>query len=174
MALTGGVRRLPGGGVRVRLSTRERELLASLPAQLRPLLSGQSDLETPTGRVRDRLFPAAYDDPLDQLEYSELVGPQVSEDRLAAVEDFARTLEGGTTRRLTWSTDLTPDESAAWLSALNDARLTLAMVVGIRDDGEWQRGPDRTDPTSVALYYLGWLQEELLAALMGTLDEDPS
>lgn len=171
MALLGPIRRLPGGGVRVRLSTRERELLASLPAQLRPLLAGEHDLDTPAGPVRGRLFPAAYEDPLDELEYQELVGTQPTSDRLVAVEDFARSLQGGSARRGWWTRDLDPDEASAWLSALNDARITLAMVVGITDEGQWGRGPDRSDPTSVALFYLGWLQDQLLAALSGALDE---
>ena len=170
MALPGGVRRLPGGVFRVRLSTRERDLLAALPAQLRPLLSGASDLATPTGRVTDRLFPSAYDDPLDELEYRDLVGTQIGEDRLAAVEDFARTLEGGTTRRSTWTAELTGEQAEAWLSALNDARLTFATVLGVTDESAWEHGPDRRNPTSVALHYLGWLQEELLGALSGTSD----
>jgi Domain of unknown function (DUF2017) len=171
VALLQGIRRLPGGRYRIRLTTRERDLLRSLPDQLRPLLSGERDLDTGAGWIRGRLFPAAYDDPVDELEYRELVGTSVTEDRLAAVEDFARTLDGGTTRMGMWSAVLTTDEADAWLSALNDARLTLAMVAGITDESAWTHGPDRTDPTSIALYYLGWLQEELLAALMGTLED---
>jgi hypothetical protein len=170
LALARPIRRLPGGGVRVRLTVRERDLLASLPGQLRPLLAGEHDVQTPAGLVSGRLFPAAYEDPLDQLEYTELVGNQVSEDRLAAVEDFAATLAGGSLRRSWWSCELDADQAAAWLSALNDARLTFAMVAGITTEDHWRRGPNPSDPTSVALYYLGWLQEELLAALTGTLD----
>lgn len=166
-----GIRRLPAGGYRVRLGTRERDLLRSLPGQLRPLLSGESDLDTASGWVRERLFPAAYDDPVDELEYRELVGTDPSQDRLAAVEDFARTLDGGTVRRGSWSADLTPEQADAWLSAINDARLTLAMVVGITDESRWTAAAARSDPTTVALAWLGWLQEDLLHALMTTLDD---
>lgn len=173
MALTHGIRRLPGGGIRVRLSGRERDLLRSLPDQLRPLLAGERDVVTDAGRLSDRLYPSAYDDPLDELEYRELIGTSVSSERLAAVEAFARTLDGGTARRLTWSTHLDADEAHAWLSALNDARLTLAMVVGVTDESVWDRGPSTGDDRSLALYYLGWLQEQLLAALSGTLQDDP-
>ncbi len=172
MALLSPIRRLPGGGVRVRLTVRERELLASLPAQLRPLLAGEHDLDTPAGTVRQRLFPAAYSDPLDEMEFQELVSTQISSDRLAAVEDFAETLQGGSVRRSWWSRELDAEQAAAWLSALNDARLTLAMVVGVTSEDHWSTRPDRSDPTSVALYYLGWLQDQLLGALMGSLDED--
>jgi len=166
------VARLPGGGVRVRLAHRERDILRTLPQQLRPLLSGEDDLDTPAGWVRERLFPSAYEDPLDEYDYRELVGTTVPDQRLAAVDDFARTLEGGRLRRLTWTTDLSADEAHAWLSAINDARLTLAMVVGVTDESVWERGPVSTDPTSVVLHYLGWLQESLLNALMRGLDQD--
>ncbi len=171
MALGRGVRRLSEGGYRVRLGTRERDLLRSLPGQLRPLLSGDRDLDTGSGWVRERLFPAAYDDPMDELEYRQLVGTSPADDRLAAVEDFAATLDGGAVRRGVWTADLTPEQADAWLSALNDARLTLAMVVGITDESQWRRAAARTDPTTIALTWLGWLQEELLTALMTTLDD---
>lgn len=166
------VRRLPGGGVRVRLTHREREILRALPQQLRPLLSGEQDLDTAAGWVRERLFPSAYEDPLDEYDYRELLGTTVPDQRLAAVEDFARTLDGGRLRRLTWTIDLSADEAHAWLSAVNDARLTLAMVVGVTDESVWQRGPDSADPTNIVLHYLGWLQESLLNALTHALDEE--
>jgi len=46
------------------------------------------------------------------------------------------------------------------------------MVVGVTDESVWERGPVSTDPTSVVLHYLGWLQESLLNALMHGLDQD--
>lgn len=172
MALVHGVRRLPGGGVRVRLSGREREILRSLPARLRPVLADEED---PQG-VRSRLFPPAYDDPEEEAEYRELVGEGLVEERVAAVDVFARTLEGGRTGRLAWTVDLSADDAAAWLSAVNDVRLLLAAVVGVTSEDAWETGPDRRDPTSVILWYLGWLEEELVAALAGDLpdDGDPS
>lgn len=173
MAFRHGVRRVAGGGVRLRLGVRERDVLATLPDRLRPLLAGDSDLVTDLGRVRDRLFPDAYPDPLDEMEYRELVGSSVSDERLAAVDAFAATLRGGDVRRSTWTRELTADEAHAWLSAVNDARLTLAMVVGVDDESAWQRGPRRGDLDSALLWYLGWLQEELLGALAGALDDAP-
>lgn len=173
MALASGVRRLAGGAVRVRLTTRERDVLRTLPAQLRPLLQlGGGDPDRAPNALQRRLFPHAYaDDPLAELEYRALVGDAISEDRLAAVDDFARTLDGGSVWLLTWSVVLTAAQADAWLSALNDARLTLATIVGVTDESVWEGGPDRTDSASVLLWYLGWLQEQLLAALMGSLDE---
>lgn len=164
--LPSGVRRLDTGGVRVRLTPRERDLLRSLPVQLRPLVAGERDLDTSVGWVGQRLFPAAYEDPLDDYDYRELVGSSISDERAAALDAFAETLEGGTARRFTWSVDLDEERAHAWLSAVNDARLVLAMVLGVTEDGDWADRVREGDPTGMVLAYLGWLQEELLTALM--------
>lgn len=169
MARRSGVRRTADGGVRVTLTTRERDLLRSLAPQLRPILAGEQDLDTAGGWVRERLFPPAYADPLDEMEYRELVADDLAQERLAALEAFAATLDGGSQGRLAWSTSLDADQAQAWLSATNDARLTLAMIVGVTAESEWERGPRPDDPTSIVLHYLGWLQEQLLAALSGHL-----
>jgi hypothetical protein len=164
-----GVRRLRGGRVRVRLSGRERQLLRSLPAQLRPILSGEQS----SPELRERLFPPAYDDPEAEREYRALIGDTLAEERLAALETFARTLESGEGGTLLWTVELSPEDTAAWLSAINDARLTLGALLGISDERQWEAGPDRRNPTSLALYYLGWLEEELVEALMSELPDSP-
>lgn len=167
MALGHGVTRLPDGGVRVRLTPRERALLQSLPAQLRPMLSGETD---PAG-VRERLFPRAYDDAEHDEEYRDLVADSLVEERLERLEAFARTLDGGHGGRLTWTVELSADDAHAWLSALNDARLTLGVLLGITEESQWEQSLEEDNPSSVALYYLGWLQEQLVAALMTGLQE---
>ena len=155
------------GGVRVRLSQRERNLLQSLPDQLRPLLGG--DPAAPT--VAARLYPPGYDDEKLEAEYRDLVGSDLVTQRVAAMDAFARTLEGGTLTRGRWVAELDAEAAAAWLSAVNDARLILGELLGITDESDWEGGPTDDNPTSVIMYYLGWLQEELVAALMGTLPE---
>lgn len=168
MGLLHGVGRLPDGGVQIRLSSRERELLRSLPDQVRPLLTG--DAEAP--EIQARLFPRAYDDPEAEAEYQRLAAETISAERIAAIEAFAETLEGGETGWLTWQVQLSAEQADAWLSALNDTRLTLAMLVGIRSEEDWEQGPDESDPSSVALWYLGWLQEQLLGVLTGGLEDE--
>lgn len=164
-----GVRRLAGGRVRVRLSGRERQLLRSLPAQLRPILAGEQD---PEG-VRDRLFPTAYDDPAEEREYRSLIGDALAQERLAALDTFARTLDAGEGGALLWTVELSADDAEAWLSAINDARLTMGVLLGIDDEQQWEAHLGRRDPASLALLYLGWLQEELVAALMSALPDSP-
>jgi hypothetical protein len=161
-----GVRRLPGGGVRVKLGNRERDLLRSVPDQLRPVLTGEVETD-----ARKRLFPRAYHDDEADEEYRDLVGESLVAERVERLEAFARTLDEGHEGRLWWSVELSADDAHAWLSALNDARLTLGVLLGITDESQWEQGVDQSNPSAVALAYLGWLQEELLRALMETLPD---
>jgi hypothetical protein len=167
-----GVRRLRGGGLRVTVGAREHEALRSLPAQLRPIVAGDAGTDL-ADRVRARLYPRAYDeDELDE-EYRELVASGLAEQRLEQLETFARTLAAGTIARGRWRVDLDSDEAHAWLAVVNDTRLVLGSLVGITGEEQWAEGPDEDDPASVMLWYLGWLEEELVQALMGSLPEDP-
>ncbi|MDP8977018.1 MAG: DUF2017 domain-containing protein [Actinomycetota bacterium] len=160
-------RSLPDGGLRVRLGWRERELLVDTARRLRPVLTGDEDLP----RARERLFPPAYDDPRAEAEYRGLVGDSLVEERVAALDAFVATLEGGQTRLFAWSATLDAEQAAAWLSATQDLRLILAERLGVTDESHWETGPDLGDRFSLLLYYLGWLQERLLAALAGRLPD---
>jgi hypothetical protein len=167
VAFTHGIRRLSNGRFRVRLSARERELLRSISPQLRPIVAGEDDVAD----ASTRLFPRAYDNMEMEMEYRDLVGTSIADVRVAALDAFAETLDLGTTSRLGWSVSLDADQASAWLSAINDCRLVLGTVTGVDDEGKWDEGPDDDDPNSVALFYLGWLQEELVAALAQELPE---
>lgn len=162
-----GIVATAGGGVRVRLSQRERELLQSLPEQLRPLLTG--DHAAPA--VAARLYPPGYDDAKLEEEYRSLIGDDLVTQRLAAMDAFAQTLDGGATTRGRWSVELDAETADAWLSAINDARLIFGELLGITSETDWESGPSDDNPASVVMYYLGWLQEELVTALMGALPE---
>lgn len=167
MGLTSGIRRVRGGGIRVRLSERERDLLRSLPEQMRPALSGSTDV----AGVSERLFPPAYDDPEADREFRRLVGDDLRDERMSSLDTFARTLEGGSSSALGWTATLEPAEADAWLSAVNDTRLVLGCLLGITDEHNWEAGPDASDSGGAVLYYLGWLQEQLVEALAGGLPD---
>jgi hypothetical protein len=162
-----GIVATAGGGVLVRLSQRERELLQSLPDQLRPLLAGDDTAPN----VSARLYPPGYDDEQLEAEYRELIGSDLVAQRLGAMDAFAQTLAGGTVTRGRWTTQLDAESAQAWLSAVNDARLILGQLLGITDESDWEHGPSDDNPTSVVMYYLGWVQEELVTALMGALPD---
>ena len=162
-----GVIPVAGGGLEIRLSVRERDLLRSLPQQLRPLLAGEEPAPTLTGR----LYPPGYDDPDMEAEYQELVGSDIKAQRLAALDAFDATLAEGTVTRGRWAVTLNSEEAEAWLSAVNDARLILGGLLGITEESQWEDGPSEDNPASVVMYYLGWLQEDLVAGLMAALPE---
>lgn len=167
MAWSRGVHRIDDG-VEVIIGADERDALRSVPPRLRAIV--ESSDPTPTAeQVRERLFPRAYEDAEADAEFRSIAEPDLVQGRLDALDTFLRTLDEGTDRGRRWQVRLTGEEAEAWLSVVNDARLVLAGTVGITDESDWDRGPDHDDPASVMLFYLGWLEEELVTALTGTL-----
>ena len=142
-----------GGGVELRLSREERSLLAGVVAELRALLEG-----APGDPSLRRLFPPAYDEAEDESAYRELMGGELLEGRLAALELVAQTLE---------RERLSADEAASWLRALNDLRLVLGTRLDVREDtfADELRRDDPRAPALAIYAYLSWMQEQLISAL---------
>ncbi len=160
------------GGVALRLSRRERDLLRSLPGQLRPLVTGEEAAPT----VSSVLYSRGYDDDELEEEYRSLAGDDIVAQRVGALDVFAATLEGGVERDGVWRAELDASDAAAWLSAVNNGRLVLAALLGITDESQWERPPADDNPAGIVLNYLGWLETELVDALMSTLpdQDDPA
>jgi hypothetical protein len=152
------VQRTRSGQYRLRLPPQEREILRSLPRQLRELL----DTDDPALR---RLFPPAYeDDPDRQAEYEGLVSPELTRDRLDALAIVERTVD---------ASRLTEEEITAWLGALNDLRLVLGTRLDVTEE-LYEEGLPEGDPRSPAFAlfaYLGWLEEQIVEALASGLPE---
>jgi len=142
-----------GGGVELRLSREERSLLAGVVAELRALLEG-----APGDPSLRRLFPPAYDEAEDESAYRDLMGGELLEGRLAALELVAQTLE---------RERLSADEADAWLRALNDLRLVLGTRLDVREDtfADELRRDDPRAPALAIYAYLSWMQEQLIEAL---------
>jgi Domain of unknown function (DUF2017) len=145
------VKRLRGGRFRLRLSPQERDLLRTLPAQLRELLP------TDDPSIR-RLHPPAYEDDADrEAEYRRLVRDDLLRQRLENLEVMESTLDADS---------LDEDQLAAWLGTLNDLRLVLGTRLQVTED-LYEEGMPDDDPRApaFALYqYLGWLEEHVVAA----------
>jgi hypothetical protein len=170
MGLFTGARLLPDGGVRLRLGGRERAVLGTLPDLLRRLVADEV-LDSPVARdLRSRLYPDAYDDPELEAEYRDLVGADLARERVAHLDTFARSIAGGRSTPTGWSVDLSPEEADAWLSATNDARLVLGVLLGLTDESQWE-DVSTDDPQTALLLYLGWLQDQLTGAMSGALRE---
>lgn len=148
--------RRPDGRFRFRLTSEERDLLRSLPAQLRELLGS----EDPSLR---RLHPPAYEgDPEREAEYRRMVRDDLLRDRRAALEVMESTLDAETLDR---------DQLAAWLGAINDLRLVLGTRLEVTEELYEEGVPDDDlRAPAFALYgYLGWLEEHFVEALAGEL-----
>lgn len=142
------------GEIELRLSRDERTLLASLAAELRAELDG--DTRDPSLR---RLFPPAYDDDADEQAYRELAGDSLLDGRRAALELMGETVDGDR---------LSAEEADAWLRALNDLRLVLGTRLDVQEDTfASDLRPDDPNAPALAVYgWLSWQQEQLVAVLI--------
>jgi hypothetical protein len=150
------IERTQEGDFRLSLTAGERELLRTLPAELRSLLADEPD--DPSLR---RLRPPAYeDDPEGESEYGRLMHAELLGGRLEAL----RTLEATAERDR-----LSEEELRAWLGALNDLRLVLGTRLGVTEEiYEQELDPRDPEARELALYaYLTWLQEHAVAAAAG-------
>lgn len=161
-------RRLADDRVQLRLPSAEHAVLMSLLPQVQAVVNGDEGVE----HLRDRLFPAAYDDPEHEDEFRRLVGDDLVEQRRAALDDVVSSLERGRSRGRHWVVDLDADQVQSWLGVMQDLRLVLAQVVGIRTESDWNRDPDTASPEEIVLWHVGALQEELLDLLLGRLPGD--
>ena len=144
------------GGYRLRLPPEERELLRSLPAQLREVM------QTDDPSLR-RLFPPAYpDDSEADDEFRRLMLEELLEGKLAALRIVEETASAD---------HLSSEQLESWLGALESLRLYLGTQLDITEE-VYTGGidPDDPDAPALALYgYLSWLQEEVVAALSSSL-----
>jgi hypothetical protein len=147
------VERMGEDEYRVTLSAGERELLHRLPAELRSRLEVEPDDPT-----LHRLFPPAYEQAEEEVEYRRLMHDELLEGRREALKVLEETAD---------RERLDEEELHAWLGALNDLRLVLGTRLDVSEE-LYQVEPDPRDARApeLALYlYLTWLQEELVAAL---------
>jgi Domain of unknown function (DUF2017) len=146
------IQRTGRSSYRLRLPARERDVLRTLPEQLRELL-GTDD---PT---LARLFPPAYpDDPKAAGEYDELMREELLAGHLEALRVMEETVD---------AERLDERELSAWLGALNDLRLVLGTRLGVTEETYGTPlSPGDPRAPELALYgYLSWLQEEAVDAL---------
>jgi hypothetical protein len=146
------VKRARDGSFRVELPPAERQLLVALVGQLRDLL-GTDD---PSLR---RLTPPGHpDDEALEREYRELVGDELTHQRLRSLAVLEETADADR---------LDEEQVAAWLGAINDLRLVLGTRLDVTED-LYETGLPEEDPRApgYAIYaYLGWLEEQVVRAM---------
>lgn len=158
------VRRIDGG-LRVRLRPEERDLLAMLATDLRGVLVG----DVGSDQLQARLFPPAYADADKEAEYHLTRGSELAHRRSETLDRFVDSMAQGAPQRSGWSVDLDWDAAHAWLQVVNDARLVLSTAEGITTEADWDVEPET--PQRMVLHWLGWFEEQLVVALMSTLDD---
>jgi hypothetical protein len=148
----------PGGATLV-LDETETQVLRQLTAELRAVLTGR---RAENGPILDRLFPAAYEEPDDESAYRELIGDDLTKEKLRALDTVSTSLTDGPTE-----VELTGEEFTTWLACLTDLRLAIGVQLDI-DEERMGAEIDPRDPNAQALtvlHWLGWLQEGLLRSL---------
>jgi Domain of unknown function (DUF2017) len=147
------IRRTRQGDFELRLPPEEREVLRSLPGQMREALElGNNDPAVA------RLNPSAcLDDSEVDAEYQQLMGDDLSRGRLQALDVFEKSID---------EQRLDEDQAAAWMRAINDVRLLLGTRLDVTEDpNERQVAADDPRASAFALYdYLSMLTQELVEA----------
>ena len=147
------------GGARLLLDDAETHLLRQLTTELRTLLDGGAiDHGDP---VYERLFPSVYDDVKDEVAFRDLVGDELLNQKIAALESVSSALGGD-------ETDVTLEGETVdtWLACLTDLRLAIGTRLDV-DEERMARDIDPSDPEARAmavLHWLGWIQEGVLQA----------
>jgi hypothetical protein len=152
------IRRRRDGRYDVSLERWERDLLRSLPGQLRDLLT--TDPDDP---ALERLYPPAYvDDDERNDEYRRLMRGDLTARRMTAIDVMEASID---------EPRLDEEQLVAWMGAINDVRLVLGTRLDVTEDPlEDQVTEDDPRAPAFALYgYLGYLQEHVVEALSSGL-----
>jgi hypothetical protein len=147
------ISRTSKGDYRLRLSAEERDVLRSLPDQLRQMLA-----DGDPGLVR--LFPPAYLEDLKRdAEYRRLMREELVTRRLESLAVVEATAD---------AERLTEEQLTAWLKVLNDLRLVIGTSLDVQEDHDPANDVPPDDPRAplAALYwFLSYLLEAAVQAL---------
>jgi hypothetical protein len=153
-----------GQTTRVRLSLAESHVLEQIFVELQETLDAEAlDSDDP---VRERLFPAAYEDDEAAEAFRDLTESALRQDRLERTD---RCLAELLSARSLVRTDLHLDAEAAdrWIRVLNDMRLTFGTQLNITEDDDYELDADDPDVHVRARYvWLTALQDMLVTSLM--------
>ena len=179
------------GGIVATFDPAEATVLANLAGQVIELLRDRNGVQVsdtdpllgelgmmgpsqpPEDPVLKRLLPDAYrDDPDDAAEFRRFTETSLTSAKVANAEGLMSSLVTGGLDDLSdepIEVELDPDSVQAWLRALTDIRLSLAVRLGLETDEDAMLLENSSDPAVVAmgeLYdWLGYVQESLVQSL---------
>jgi len=149
--MTSGFRRR-GPEIDLDLSPAEADLLELAVAVLEAAPAGSPAAAEPPARYPH--FRAHPRDEESEARFRELTAGSLAAEREADRRRYSASLELGT---------LGPEDAAAWLRVLAEARLALAVRLGLFDSGVEQAAPS---PGLALLYLFGSVQDELAGVLL--------
>ncbi|UYM04152.1 DUF2017 domain-containing protein [Solicola gregarius] len=185
-------RRRRRGGVYAEFDVHEAEMLANLEAQLIELVSdrtgtgeasadplfAQLDVDGPRSAPDDpvlaRLFPDAYgDDEESAAEFRRFTEPALAASKIDNATTVMQTLlagglqlDGSEQSATSIEVELDADGVQAWLRSLTDVRLSVAVRLGLDDEGMHADADDEGAALMADIYdWLGYVQESLVQAL---------
>jgi len=146
-------RRNGDGSFGVTLPIHDRSLLENLIPQMRELIE-QQDPDT------WRLFPNPYPDHEKAAdEYSELIGDDLKDGRLAALATVEETLD---------AKRLDEDQMVAWMHAINHLRLFMGTRLNVTEDSDFDDFETDAERELYDMYfYLGLVLELIVQAVSG-------
>jgi hypothetical protein len=166
--------RRSGGLLVLTLHPTEVAVLRDLAGQLESMFEGGVP-ERGGDPTRDRLFPRAYLDPTEdaaETEWQGAVHEDLVRQKSDAVGALLDSLDTGTEKRKeNLEIRLAPDAVEKWVSALNDVRLALGVVLEVTED---ELRVDADDPRAPGLELYGWLtwlQGSLIEELLVEMEE---
>lgn len=147
----------------------EEDPLGAEPDPLAAALGiADGPVKKPDNPALARLFPDAYGDADEAGEFRRLTEPDLREGKRATARLVLDTLRD---YRPGAKLSLDGDQARAWLGAVNDVRLVLAVWLEIEDDDDnpFERIDEKDDRYEIVVMYhwLGALVEWLVEALMG-------
>jgi hypothetical protein len=144
----------------LKLTRVEAAILRSLPGRLEQVLGDPNHNRA----VIDRLFPQSYEDPEEERENRLLLGASLLAERREAMNLVRTRLEPTAKRK---PIRLGDGELDQWLRFINDARLWLAVDLGIEENlddvtRDWE---SEAGKMFALLEYLGAFEMQLVTAL---------
>ena len=170
------------------LSESERDVLINLTGQLIEILAERVDTaqtdplatmvgitghdSPPDDEVLLRLLPNAYADPVDASEFRRYT----ESDLRTKKGQHAMLVRSQLMEMVTGNVLLDSEAAQAWLGAINDVRLALGVRLKVDENSherlELLSSEDPMQAVFAVYSWLGWLQENLVLALMEDLEQD--